>query len=83
MNRIRLTRLGKTKKPFYRIIVIDSRCKRDGKYIECVGTYDPMFVGPRKDKFNIKMDRYNHWLKNGAQPSDIVKKGFLLNQIEK
>ena len=81
MNRIRLTRLGKKKKPFYRIIVIDSRCKRDGKYIECLGTYDPMSIGERKDKFKINIDRYNHWLKLGAQPSEIVKRGFLLHQV--
>lgn len=68
--KIRLTRLGSKKKPFYRIVVADSRSPRDGKFIDLVGTYDPL-----KESENIKVDqeKAKEWLKNGAQPSDTVK----------
>jgi len=70
-TRIRLKRLGRKNKPFYRIIVIDSRKRRDGAAIEEVGWYDPIL---KKDKnFILEEDRILHWLSQGAQPTDIVK----------
>jgi small subunit ribosomal protein S16 len=70
-TRIRLKRLGRRNKPFYRIIVIDSKKRRDGAAIEEVGWYDPIL---KKDKnFILEEDRILHWLSQGAQPTDIVK----------
>lgn len=68
MVKIRLTRLGRHKLPFFRIVVIDSRARRDGAYIEKVGTYEP-FEGV----VNINEEIALSWLKKGAQPSDTVK----------
>jgi small subunit ribosomal protein S16 len=69
MVRIRLTRLGAKKRPFYRVVVADGRSPRDGKYIELVGTYDPL-----KDPFEVHLDlgRVDYWIGVGAQPSDTV-----------
>ncbi len=71
MVRIRLTRMGAKNKPFYRIVVADSRARRDGPFIEIVGYYDPM-----KEPSEIKVDpeRVKYWLERGAQPSDSVKR---------
>jgi small subunit ribosomal protein S16 len=69
MVRIRLTRLGAKKKPFYRVIVADSRSPRDGRAIENLGYYNPMTEPPQ---LKIDLDRADHWLKNGAQPSETV-----------
>ncbi|MFZ5477277.1 MAG: 30S ribosomal protein S16 [Myxococcota bacterium] len=69
MVRIRLTRLGAKKKPFYRVIVADSRSPRDGRAIENLGYYNPMTEPP---ELKIDLDRADHWLKHGAQPSDTV-----------
>ncbi len=68
--RIRLTRLGRKKHPFYRIIVANSESKRDGKFLDIVGTYDPM-----QDPAQIKVDneKLNDWLGKGALPSTTVK----------
>lgn len=68
--RIRLTRMGRKKRPFYRIVVANSEAPRDGKFLEVVGTYDPM-KNPAEIK--IKQDRVQAWLELGAQPSDTVK----------
>ncbi len=68
--RIRLTRLGKKKKPFYRIIVADSECKRDGKFLDIVGTYDPM-QEPAEIKIND--DKLQNWLGRGALPTTTVE----------
>lgn len=69
MVRIRLTRLGAKKRPFYRVVVADSRSPRDGRFIEQVGYYDPM-----KDPFDLKLelDRIEHWVGEGARPSETV-----------
>lgn len=67
--RIRLRRMGAKKKPFYRIVVADQRSPRDGRFIENIGTYDPMTDPPT---VHIKSERASHWLKVGAQPSDAV-----------
>lgn len=68
--RIRLTRLGKKKKPFYRIVVADSEAKRDGRFLEVVGTYDP---NQQPAAVSIKQDRVQDWLARGAKPSDTVR----------
>jgi small subunit ribosomal protein S16 len=62
--------MGRKKKPFYRIVVANSEAPRDGKFLEVVGTYDPM-KSPAEIK--IKQDRVQAWLERGAQPSDTVK----------
>jgi len=68
--RIRLTRFGRKKKPFYRIIVADSESKRDGKFLDIIGTYDPL-----KDPavININNDKLQEWLGRGALPTTTVK----------
>lgn len=67
MVRIRLQRFGRKKDPFYRIVVADSRSPRDGKFIEIIGYYEP-----KRKILKIERDKYLQWLKNGAQPTDIV-----------
>ena len=69
MVKLRLTRMGAKKKPFYRIVAADSRVQRDGRWIEQLGYYDPM-----KDPFVVKVDleRVDYWLSVGAQPTDTV-----------
>ncbi len=69
MVRIRLRRMGAKKKPFYRIVVADQRSPRDGRFIENIGTYDPMTDPPTVE---IKSERAGHWLSVGAQPSEAV-----------
>ncbi len=71
MVKIRLQREGKKKAPFYHIVVADSRSPRDGKIIEQIGTYDPM-----TEPSTIKLDKekFEKWVKNGAKPTDTVKK---------
>ena len=68
--KIRLTRMGDKKRPFYRVVVADSRSPRDGKFIEVLGTYDPL-----KNPAEIKIDteKTKKWLANGAQPTDTAK----------
>lgn len=70
MVKIRLRRMGAKKNPFYRIVVADSRFPRDGRFIEEIGTYDPM-AEPSAVKVNA--ERAQEWIKNGAQPTDTVK----------
>ena len=69
MVRIRLARMGRKRQPFYRVVAADSRSPRDGKFIEILGTYNPM-TNPMELKF--KMDRIEHWMSHGAQPSETV-----------
>lgn len=68
--KIRLTRMGKIRTPQYRIVIADSRVKRDGKVIENVGIYHPK---ENPSRIEVKSDRIQHWLSVGAQPSDTVK----------
>ncbi len=68
--KLRLKRMGAKKKPFYRIVVSDSRSPRDGRNIEEIGTYDPQ---KENEKINIKEDRVLYWLGTGAQPTDTVR----------
>ena len=71
MVRIRLARMGRKRRPFYRVVAADSRAPRDGKFIEILGTYNPM-TDPMELKFN--MDRIQHWIDHGAKPSDTVSR---------
>ncbi|MDR0401542.1 MAG: 30S ribosomal protein S16 [Endomicrobium sp.] len=67
--RLRLQRKGKLKRPYYRVVAIDHRSRRDGKPIEILGQYDPML---ENDKFNVNVERFNYWLSVGAKPSETV-----------
>ena len=68
--KIRLTRLGDKKSPFYRVVVADARVARDGKYIEQIGTYNPL-ANPAEIKINNELA--TKWLKNGAEPSETTR----------
>jgi small subunit ribosomal protein S16 len=70
MVRIRLRRVGRKKSPIYRIVVADSQSPRDGRFIEIIGNYSPRHGDTAID---LKKDRANYWLDNGAQPSDTVR----------
>lgn len=76
MLAIRLARIGKKKKPFYRVVVMDKRKPRNGRTVEIVGTYDPL-KNPAEVKINA--ERVKYWLGCGAQPSDTVR-SFLRHQ---
>ena len=69
---IRLSRGGAKKRPYYRIVVSDSRSARDGKYLEQIGTYNPLLAKDDENRVKIDGDRAKHWLSVGAQPSDRV-----------
>jgi len=73
--KMRLARLGDKKTPFYRIVVADSRVARDAKYIDLVGTYNPL---TNPEEIKIDAEKATTWLKNGAQPTETVK--TLLNR---
>lgn len=76
MVKIRLTRMGAHKRPFYRIIVADSRARRDGLFIEIVGTYNPK---KEPAEINVNQERIKYWIQKGAQPTETVKR--LLQKI--
>ena len=80
MVKIRLKRMGMKKKPFYRIVVADERSPRDGRFIEEIGTYDPL-TNPAT--VTVKTERAQYWLGEGAQPTDTVKALLKKNGIEK
>src|SRR6266850_2449650 len=67
---IRLRREGALNRPYFKVVVADTRSPRDGKFIEIVGTYDPKKTGPNS---TLKLDRIEHWISKGAQPSDTVR----------
>ncbi len=71
MVRIRLRRMGTTKKPAYRVVVADARSPRDGRFIEAIGTYNPLTDPP---KIVIDTEKAQAWIKKGAQPSDTVRR---------
>lgn len=70
MVKIRLMRIGAKKRPFYRVVAVDERNKRTGGYLELLGTYNPL---TEPHEINLKQDRIDHWVKQGAQMSE----GFL------
>ena len=73
MTVIRLTRMGRTKKPFYRIVVTDSRKRRDSGWIESIGHYNPM-TNDESAKLKLDQERLEYWIGVGAKPSEKVKK---------
>jgi small subunit ribosomal protein S16 len=70
--KIRLARGGAKKRPYYRIVVADSKSPRDGRYIERIGTYDPLLPKGSPERVKLVEDRVQHWLGHGAQPTDRV-----------
>ncbi len=76
--KIRLRRVGAKKAPFYRVVVADSRYPRDGRFIEEIGTYNPM-ADPTE--FKVDADKAKAWIANGAQPTDTVKALLKKNNI--
>ena len=69
---IRLSRGGSKKRPYYRIVVADARSPRDGKYLEKIGTYNPLLAKDAAERIVLDSDRAKHWLGVGAQPTDRV-----------
>ena len=78
--KLRMTRMGAKKRPFYRIVAADSRAPRDGRFIEELGTYDP---NQDPSVFNLKEESVKKWLANGAQPTETVGKLLKIAGIEK
>ncbi len=76
--KIRLRRVGAKKAPFYRVVVADSRYPRDGRFIEEVGTYNPL---TEPSTFAVDSDKVKQWISNGAQPTDTVKSLLKKNGI--
>ncbi|WP_281981021.1 30S ribosomal protein S16 [Thalassorhabdomicrobium marinisediminis] len=72
--KLRLARGGSKKRPFYRIVAADSRMPRDGRYVEKLGTYNPLLAKDDENRVRMDMDRVNYWLGEGAQPSDRVSR---------
>ena len=70
--KLRMARGGRRNLPFYRIVVTDSRSPRDGKFIEKIGTYNPMLANDNPQRVTLNTDRIKYWLSQGAQPSDRV-----------
>ena len=70
--KIRLARAGAKKRPYYRIVVADSKSPRDGRYIEKVGTYNPLLPRDSAERVKLIEDRIKHWMSVGAQPTDRV-----------
>ena len=82
MVKIRLSRAGANKRPFYHLVVTDSRNKRDGRYIERLGFYNPLGKGKEED-IRVDLDRVQFWVERGAQISDRVKKLLKLIKISR
>ena len=72
--KIRLARGGSKKRPFYRIVAADSRMPRDGRYIEKLGTYNPLLPKDSEERVKMNMERVQHWLSEGAKPTDRVSR---------
>ena len=72
--KIRLARGGSKKRPFYRIVVADSRMPRDGRFIEKVGTYNPLLPKDSEERVKMDLERIQHWLGEGAQTTDRVSR---------
>ena len=70
--KIRLARGGSKKRPFYRIVAADSRMPRDGRFIEKLGTYNPLLPKDSEDRVKMDVERVQHWLSQGAQPTDRI-----------
>ena len=72
--KIRLARGGSNKRPFYSIVAADSRMPRDGRFIEKLGTYAPLLPKDSEERVKMNMERVQHWLSQGAQPTDRVSR---------
>ena len=72
--KIRLARGGSKKRPFYRIVAADSRMPRDGRYVEKLGTYNPLLPKDSEERVKMDMERVQYWLGEGAQPTDRVSR---------
>ena len=70
--KIRLARGGTKKRPYYRVVVADERAPRDGRFIEKVGTYNPLLASDNAERVKLDLERIQHWLSKGAQPTDRV-----------
>lgn len=81
-TKLRFTRHGAKKKPFYWLVAADARAPRDGRYIEKLGTYNPLLPKDNKDRIIFNKERINYWLSNGAQPTDKIEKLFSIEGIE-
>ncbi len=71
-TRIRLARAGSKKRPYYRIVIADIRAPRDGRFIERVGSYNPLLAKDSAERVVLNVERIEHWLKEGAKPTDRV-----------
>ena len=83
MIAIRMTRHGAKKRPFFHIVVADSRSPRDGRFIEKLGTYNPMLPREHAQRLTLEKERIAHWLKVGAQPSDRVARFLAAAELMK
>ncbi len=72
--KIRLARGGSKKRPFYRVVAADSRMPRDGRFIEKLGTYNPLLAKDSEERVKLNMERVQYWLDQGAQPTDRVSR---------
>ncbi|MFP6704456.1 MAG: 30S ribosomal protein S16 [Alphaproteobacteria bacterium] len=79
--KIRLARGGAKKRPHYRIVVADSRMPRDGRYIERLGTYDPLLAKDNENRVDLKEERIRYWLSKGAKPTDRVARFLGMAEI--
>jgi len=70
--KIRLARGGTKKRPYFRVVVADERAPRDGRFIEKVGTYNPLLAADNAERVKLDLERIKHWLEKGAQPTDRV-----------
>jgi small subunit ribosomal protein S16 len=70
--KIRLARGGTKKRPYFRVVIADERSPRDGRFIEKVGTYNPLLAGDNPERVKLDLERIKHWLAKGAQPTDRV-----------
>ena len=73
-TKIRLARGGSKKRPYYRIVIADIRAPRDGRFIEKLGTYNPLLPKDSEDRVKMDLDRIKHWMDQGAQPTDRISR---------
>lgn len=74
MLKIRLSRGGAKKRPFYKVVVADARSPRDGRFIERIGHFNPMLPHGHDQRLKLDLERVKHWLKSGAQPSERIQR---------
>ena len=78
MLKIRLTRGGSKRRPYYHVVVADARCPRDGRFLEKLGSYNPLLESANENRLVLNKERIQHWLSVGAQPTDRIEK-FLVD----